>query len=202
VLVNSWHWAAALEWWQRGIVGALVGAVILILIPAALSRASSSAVVGIGGRGGSGSIEGGSGTIIGGRGGEGGIIGRGGEGGGGSIQGGGGTIIGGDGGNAGAADGRGGKPTRSPGEVAGLPTTLWPYGRGGAGANDPEYDRRLGLLAKFRKEYLNVFPDSTPFIDAGVDSVPVTWINMRLEETGETWRVHQDNGGYKLPPLK
>jgi hypothetical protein len=96
-----------------------VGAVLLILIPGAMSYAANNKNPpdGTGGKGGSGSIEGGGGTIVGGRGGEGGISGRGGDGGSGSIKGRSGVIVGGDGGNAGTADGRGGRPTRSPGEV-------------------------------------------------------------------------------------
>jgi hypothetical protein len=72
--------------------------------------------------------------------------------------------------------------------LADLPTELWKYGRGGAGPNDPEYDRRLGLLAKFRKEYIDAFPGTVPFINAGVDPVLVPWINKRLEETGSMAR--------------
>lgn len=164
--------------------------------------AATNALVGVGGKGGSGRIEGGGGTIIGGRGGEGGNSGRGGDGGGGSIKGGSGTIIGGDGGSAGTAEGRGGRVGRNPSEVAGLPTGLWKYGRGGVGANDPEYDRRLKLLIQFRKEYMEVFPDTAPLVNAGVDRVPLSWINKRLEETGEAWRVQEGPEGYQLPPLR
>ena len=200
-LVNSWNWTSTLEWWQRGVVGALIGAVLLILIPAAFSYAAKNDLVGVGGKGGGGTISGGGGTIIAGRGGDGGAAGRGGDGGSGSITGGSGTIIAGNGGNAGTPDGRGGRPTPSPGEVEGRPTELWKYGRGGAGANAPEYDRRLALLTTFRREYMTRFSDAAPFIDAGVDVVPVAWINKRLEECGEAWRVELKDGVYRLPPL-
>ena len=54
---------------------------------------------GIGGTGGSGTIVGNGGTVIGGKGGDGGVIGIGGQGGGGHITGNGGLIVGGDGGD-------------------------------------------------------------------------------------------------------
>lgn len=203
-VLNSWHWVSIQDWWQRGIIGALIGAVLLILIPAAISYASSNTNLGgVGGDGGGGTITGGGGTIIGGQGGSGGPreSGPGGKGGSGSISGGNGLIIGGDGGNAGSWDGRGGKSPRSPGEVAGMPTELWKYGRGGAGANAPEYNRRLAVLAKVRSEFTATFPDTTPFIDAGVDTVPTSWVNKRLEELGEGWRVSLTDGGYTMPPL-
>ncbi len=40
-----------------------------------------------------------------------------------------------------------------------------------------------------------------PFIDAGVDPVPVTCINKRLEELGEVWRLEMRESGFVLPPL-
>jgi hypothetical protein len=79
---------------------------------------------------------------------------------------------------------------------------LWQYGRGGAGANASEYDRRLALLTRFRNEYVAAFPDTAAFINAGVDPVPASWINKRLEESGEAWRVELKDGVYKLPPLE
>jgi hypothetical protein len=202
-MFNAWNWTALQEWWVRGFIGALIGAIVFIVVPAAISCAASNVSGGIGGKGGGGTITGGGGTIFGGRGGEGGPRegGRGGEGGSGSISGGSGTIIGGDGGNAGGWDGRGGRPTRSPGEVAGLPTELWKYGRGGAGANSPEFNRRLGILTKIRTEYVEAFPDTAPFINGGIDQVPASWVNKRLEELGEGWRIALENGGYKMPPL-
>lgn len=83
-------------------------------------------------------------------------------------------------------------------EANDLPTALWPYGYGGAGANSPEYDRKLDLLIRFRNEYLEAFPGERRFIDAGVDPVPIRWINKRLEEEGEDWRVVLADGGYQL----
>jgi hypothetical protein len=87
-------------------------------------------------------------------------------------------------------------------ERNGAPTSLWRYGKGGAGANAPEYNRRLDLLNQIRREYMESFPEEVPFLEAGVDVVPTNWVNKRLEELGEQWTVELDRGGYVLPPLK
>lgn len=156
---------------------------------------------GVGGDGGDGQIVGNRGVIIGGQGGNGGVSGIGGKGGSGFIQGDDGLIIGGDGGSCGTADGRGGKRARGPTERLGFPTDMWGYGRGGSGANNPEYDRRIALLKKIRAEYMAKFPQDAPYIDAGVDSVPVDWINQRLTENNEGWSVEMGQSGYILPSL-
>jgi hypothetical protein len=156
----------------------------------------------IGGTGGGGTIVGNRGTVIGGHGGDGGTGGRGGDGGSGFIQGDDGLVVGGDGGSCGTPDGRGGRAARSPMERMEAPTNMWQYGRGGAGANSPEYDRRINLLTTIRREYMDAFPDEVPFINAGVDSVPVNWVNKRLEELGEDWRIEMGEAGYILPPLR
>lgn len=157
--------------------------------------------VGTGGAGGGGTIVGNGGTIIGGRGGDGGVGGIGGAGGGGHIQGDDGLIVGGDGGNAGTADGRGGRRTQSPMERMGQPTQYWHFGNGGAGGNHPEYNRRIGLLASIRREYMESFPGEVQFIEAGVDLVPINWVNKRLEELQEGWRVTLGPNGYLLPNI-
>jgi hypothetical protein len=157
--------------------------------------------VGIGGAGGGGRIIGNRGTIIGGRGGHAGTKGIAGKGGSGFIQGDDGLIVGGDGGNCGTPDRRGGRGARGPTERIGGPTDTWRYGRGGSGANHPEYNRRIALLKSIRMEYMAQFPDKVPFIDAGVDPVPINWVNKRLEELHEDWRVEMGSGGYILPAL-
>jgi hypothetical protein len=154
-----------------------------------------------GGEGGSGTIIGDRGTVIGGRGGDGGISGVGGKGGGGLIQGDDGLIIGGDGGSCPTADGRGGRGARGPAERSGLPTEMWGFGRGGSSSNHPEYNRRLGLLQTVRLEYLSKFRDDVAFIEAGIDQVPIDWVNQRLVELGENWQVQLGPTGYLLPPL-
>lgn len=156
---------------------------------------------GVGGDGGGGTIIGNRGTVIGGKGGEGGTGGSGGKGGSGFIQGDDGLIIGGNGGSAGTADGRGGKGARSPMQRVGSPTDFWGYGNGASGANHPEYDRRLTLLAQFRHEYLTKLPEHAPYVHAGIDIVPCDWINQRLAECSEQWRVEMGEFGYTLPPL-
>lgn len=157
---------------------------------------------GIGGDGGSGKIRGNRGEVIGGKGGRGGVSGTGGKGGGGDVEGDDATIVGGDGGDAASEDGRGGRGAMSPLERMGHPTDMWVYGRGGAAANDPEYDRRIKLLKQIRLEYLKQFSDMIPFVEAGVEQVPINWVNKRLEELNEKWEVAISEGGYILPPLK
>lgn len=156
---------------------------------------------GQGGDGGGGTIVGNRGTIIGGRGGEGGVSGIGGKGGSGFIQGDDGLIIGGDGGSAATADGRGGRGARGPTERFGFGTDTWGFGRGGSSPNLPEYNRRLSLLQHIRGEYISKFPADASFIEAGIDPVPIDWINQRLVELGESWRVALGKAGYVLPAL-
>jgi len=83
----------------------------------------------------------------------------------------------------------------------GFATYTWGFGRGGSGTNHPEYDRRIALLRTIRTDYMVKFPQDVPFIDAGVDPVPVDWINQRLEELEESWRVEAGPRGYLLPAL-
>ena len=128
---------------------------------------------GRGGDGGGGTIVGDRGTIIGGRGGDGGIGGSGGKGGSGFIRGDDGLIIGGEGGSCATPDGRGGRGARGPTERLGFPTETWGYGRGGASRNQREYDRRIALLKAIRGEYLAKFPEDAPFIEAGVEQVSI-----------------------------
>lgn len=157
---------------------------------------------GVGGDGGDGTIIGNRGTVIGGRGGNGGISGTGGKGGSGFIRGDDGLIIGGDCGNAATADGRGGRGARGPTERFGFPTEMWGYGRGGSGSNHVEYNRRIKLLIEIRKEYILQFPSDEPYILAGVDPIPIDWINQRLAEMCESWTVKYGSCGYVLPALE
>lgn len=156
---------------------------------------------GVGGDGGGGTITGDRGTIIGGRGGDGGIGGTGGKGGSGSIRGDDGLIIGGGGGSCATPDGRGGKGPRGPTERFGFSTDTWGYGRGGSGGNQPEYNRRIALLKTIREEYIAKFPQDALYIEAGVEPVPIDWINQRLVELQENWQVDTGLNGYILPAL-
>jgi hypothetical protein len=155
----------------------------------------------VGGKGGHATVEGNRSGAVGGDAGDGGLY-PGGPGGDAAVKGNDSFARGGDGGNAPqTTDGRGGRRTVGPGEKMGMQTSMWRAGYGGRGANAPEYDRRLKLLTPIRHEYMEMFPDDVMFIEAGVDPVPINWVNKRLEETGETWRVELANGGYLLPPL-
>jgi hypothetical protein len=156
---------------------------------------------GNGGDGGGGSIFGDRGTVIGGKGGRGGTGGSGGHGGSGTVFGDDGLVIGGDGGSAGGGDGRGGRGARGPTERYGFDASMWGFGRGGRGGDAPEYTRRLAVLTQIRQEYLDKFADDAPYILAGVDAVPLAWVNQRLDELGERWHVVWGDEGYVLPPL-
>lgn len=156
----------------------------------------------VGGKGGSASVKGNNSEAIGGAGGESGI-GSGGDGGHAEIIGDNSRARGGDGGNSAQHNGRGGRRTFSPGEQENGPTDMWKFGYGGPGANTPEYNRRLEMLTRIRKEYMSAFPCDVIFIEAGIDPVPTRWVNKRLEEMGETWGVRMLDGGYEiLDPIK
>jgi hypothetical protein len=157
---------------------------------------------GVGGEGGGGTILGNRGLIIGGRGGNGGVSGVGGKGGSGFIEGNDGVIIGGDGGNCATADGRGGRGAKGPTERFGFDTLLWGFGRGGSGANSPEYDRRVRLLSSICLEYKARFPADGFYIDAGIEQVPGDWVNQRLFELGESWQIAVGETGFVLPSLQ
>ncbi len=49
---------------------------------------------------------------------------------------------------------------------------------------------------------MKAFPGDVRFIEAGIDHVPVNWVNKRLEELEERWRVNMGEGGYILPNLR
>jgi hypothetical protein len=58
------------------------------------------------------------------------------------------------------------------------------------------------VLQSVRREYLVKFREDARFIEAGVGVVPVDWVNQRLTELGESWRVECGSEGYVLPALK
>ena len=227
----AWFWVAAISFgslgivwgvwgadssqplWIRLAVAGVTGAVAAIALTWVLwqvrdhvaasqakNQGSGTMEQGPGGSGGKAKVTGDRSGAEGGTGGKGGL-GSGGPGGDAEVVGDDSFARGGDGGNAAQPDGRGGPRTASPGERLNLPTSMWPYGYSGRGANNPEYDRRLRILTQIRAQFMQAFPDDVTFIEAGVDQVPISWVNKRLEEMGETWRVEMENGGYKLPPL-
>lgn len=153
------------------------------------------------GRGGNAAVEGNQSAAVGGNAGQSGLW-PGGPGGDASVKGDRSYARGGAGSNAPSSDGRGGRAAKGPMEVENAETSLWKYGRGGIGANNPEYNRRMVLLTNIRAEYMKEFPDEKPFLEAGIDTVPINWVNKRLAENGETWRVELTDGGYVLPPLQ
>lgn len=81
---------------------------------------------------------------------------------------------------------------------------MWKYSCGGRGVTAPECNRRLERLTEFRNEYMKMFPDAVVFISAGVEQVPTEWINARLRETDEPWRIGDTivDGEYVMPPLE
>lgn len=160
-------------------------------------------IKGTGGTGGKATVKGNNSVALGGHGGLGGISGKGGKGGDAEAMGNNVFAIGGDGGNAGQKDGRGGQGAIGPMERLNGPNDQWKYGAGGSAANHPEYNRRLDILINIRKEYLKMFPQRGTFIEAGIDIVPLKWVNKRLEEMKENWRVQgiKNDGGYIMPNL-
>jgi hypothetical protein len=45
------------------------------------------------------------------------------------------------------------------------------------------------------------FPEDARYIEAGVETVPIDWVNQRLSERGESWSVTRGKEGYVLPAL-
>lgn len=159
------------------------------------------AATGRGGLGGNAMVQGNRSFAQGGRGGRGGPYGNGMDGGDAHVVGDDSRAIGGDGGDAATADGRGGRGARGPTERYGFSSTLWGYGYGGSGADAPEFTRRLELITRIRSEYFAKFPERAKYIEAGIDAVPIEWVNQRLDELGEAWHVCWGDEGYVLPPL-
>ena len=162
---------------------------------------ASPVTIGQGGDGGSASVKGKNSGAEGGSGGQGGID-PGGKGGDAEVKGDNSFAKGGAGGNAGQPDGRGGRRSIGGIENPNNPTAIWKFGQGGLGQNAPEYDRRLQILIQIREDYFTSFPADAVFIRAGIDQVPIMWVNKRLEELNESWRVTMDESGYKMPNLK
>jgi hypothetical protein len=44
-IIRCWHWASSLDWWERGVVGALVGGLLFIVVPTAIFYAVSTSLV-------------------------------------------------------------------------------------------------------------------------------------------------------------
>lgn len=148
---------------------------------------------GRGGKGGSGYVLGDRATVIAGKGGRGGVGGPGGDGGSGYVAGDDAFIKAGGGGDAGQPGGQGGRGARGPLDEFGTPSDQWGAGRGGRGAGTPEGIHLREVLSRVCSEYLERFPQDAPFIEAGLEQVPTDWLNQRLMELGEKWRVDGDD---------
>lgn len=156
--------------------------------------------VGTGGKGGQATASDG-GVALGGKGGRGGV-GSGGTGGNADAVGERSMAIGGDGGDSGRSDGRGGNGGQSP--LKNLSPEMlksWGltgnegYGQGGRGANSPEYDRNLKVLNSISSEYMANNPNAKLETMPGVLMPPINWVNNRLSQRRETFRVEFiDNG--------
>lgn len=163
-----------------------------------IASSDSTPPDGRGGLGGGGNAVGKDSIVLGGTGGKGGSPGggRGGDGGGGDAVGEGAMVIGGDGGGGGRSDGRGGAGAESPLKKL-SPEALksWGltgkegYGQGGRGANSPEYDRRLRVLSLLSADYTSKYPKSQMVPMPGVLMPPVDWVNGRLTQMREVFRV-------------
>lgn len=134
--------------------------------------------------GGNGGLGGGAGGGKGGKGGDAEAFGRG------SL------AIGGDGGGGYRADGRGGKGADS--LLKKLPPDMLKqfgltgnenYGSGGDGGNSQEYVRRIGILKVLNSEYSKENPGLKLHTMQGVEMPPVEWINKRLSQKKESFRV-------------
>ena len=78
---------------------------------------------------------------------------------------------------------------------------MWGPGRGGRGACKPEAIRVSEVLVDICKGYSKKFPQDALFIDAGLEQVPTDWLNLRLVELGEKWRVDGDDAFRTLRSL-
>lgn len=143
---------------------------------------------GPGGLGGSSYATGARSTAIGGSGGRGGA-GPGGDGGHSHAAGEGSVSIGGHGGDARQPGGQGGRGARGPTERFGFPSQDWGVGRGGRGPSTPDFIRIIGVLRSICNEYLQRFSEDAIYINSGLEQVPTDWLNQRLMELGERWRV-------------
>jgi hypothetical protein len=143
---------------------------------------------GRGGQGGNARAAGARSTAIGGHGGRGGVGGPGGDGGSGDVTGSDALVIGGHGGDAGQPGGLGGRGGRGPTDRFGTPSHMWGVGRGGRGGMS-ENNQLREVLSAVSREYSERFPDDAAYIDAGLEQVPIDWLNQRLVELGERWHV-------------
>jgi hypothetical protein len=62
----------------------------------------------------------------------------------------------------------------------------------------PRSDSRDALLRKFYQEYIISQDGLSPALLAGTEPVPADWMNKRLEQIGEAWRVRVKGSQYEI----
>ncbi len=155
----------------------------------AVSQPPAPIPSGTGGKGGDAKVVG-SGTAIGGPGGNAGKYGRGGDGGGGELHGHG-LVAGGAGGSV-DSDDRWSPPAHSGYEVAmealGRPVDpqMRQYGRGGM---SPGYASRYDITEEIRKEYFETNNQTPETALDNVGAVPLDYVNQQLASRGFNWRA-------------
>ncbi len=62
----------------------------------------------------------------------------------------------------------------------------------------PRSDSQDALLRKFYQEYILSHDGLSPALLAGTEPVPADWMNKRLEQIGEAWRVRVKGSQYEI----
>jgi hypothetical protein len=65
---------------------------------------------------------------------------------------------------------------------------------------EPESTRRNVLLQNLRQEYILSHDGLSPALLAGTEPVPADWMNKRLEQMGQSWRVRVNGSEYQILP--
>jgi hypothetical protein len=75
-------------------------------------------------------------------------------------------------------------------------------GRGGDGADTPQYTARRLIVEELKKQFLQAL--GLPLNDVWWDRqiVPLEWINQRLEENGHRWRTAIVDHEYEFADLR
>jgi hypothetical protein len=65
-----------------------------------------------------------------------------------------------------------------------------------------EHSRRNSVVGKLRQEYVLSHDGLSPALLAGTEPVPPDWMNTRLEQMGELWRVRVKGTEYEIFSVK
>jgi hypothetical protein len=65
-----------------------------------------------------------------------------------------------------------------------------------------ENSRRNSVVGKLRQEYVLSHDGLSPALLAGTEPVPPDWMNTRLEQMGELWRVRVKGTEYEIFSVK